>query len=124
MTIDNALDTLRAWYATRRPDLLAEDVHWEVLERFPSGGVYRGRDAVFGAFFPAIAESFATYDVKVEAIWPTDRDEVIAIGDYVARRALDGPEIRARFAHFWTIRSGRITRFRHVVDTAAFGDAP
>lgn len=119
----SAIETLRAWYATRSPDLLADDVEWTVLARFPSGGVYHGRDQVFDVFFPAIADAFPLYAVEVEEIWPTDRDEVIATGAYVARRSADGPEIRARFAHIWTIRAGRITRFRHVVDTAAFLEA-
>lgn len=112
--------TLRSWYETREPELLAKDIRWEVLERFPSGGTYLGREHVFDTFFPAIANAFARYEVEVEDMWPTDRDDVIAVGHYIAQRRLDEPEIRARFAHIWTIPSEQITQFRHVVDTAAF----
>jgi ketosteroid isomerase-like protein len=48
---------------------------------------------------------------------------VIGLGHYVGRYRHTGVQIRAQFAHVWTVKGGQVTRWRQYVDTKQFADA-
>lgn len=50
-------------------------------------------------------------------------DTVIVLGRFVMRVKATDREFTSDWAHCWTIRSGRVTRFREYVDTAAVTSA-
>lgn len=109
------------WYRTGDPALLAPDIEWRVLERFPSGGVYRGRDEVLDCFFPAVKANFASYETHPQT-FVAEGDTVIATGIYRVR-GRSGIAVDAAFAHVWTVRDGVISGFRQIADTAAIDAA-
>ena len=94
--------------------LLADDVEWDIAEGFPNGGVYRGLDTTFNEFFPFLAdfdEFYAKGDEYCES-----GDHVTVLGRYfgVTKK---GRRVEARFAHFWTIRDGKVVRLQQTADT-------
>ncbi|MBM9400084.1 nuclear transport factor 2 family protein [Gluconacetobacter azotocaptans] len=111
------MDIVRRWYETDDTTLLADDVDWQVLESFPTGGRYKGRSAVSDRFFPAVKGHFSEY-VTLPEIFLTEGPNVATFGVYRVRSAA-GKAGDISFAHFWTVRDGRITAFRQVADTAA-----
>ena len=100
--------------------LLADDVEFDIAEGFPNGGVYRGLDTTFNEFFPFLAdfdEFYAEGDEYFEA-----GDHVIVLGRYcgVTKKAR---RVQSRFAHFWTIRDGKVARLQQTADTLLIAQA-
>ena len=100
--------------------LLADDLEYDIAEGFPNGGVYRGIDTVvndFFAFFADFDEFYAEGDEYFES-----GDHVIVLGRYfgVTKK---GRRVQARFAHFWTLRDGKIGRLQQTGDTLLIAQA-
>ena len=100
--------------------LLANDAVWDIEEGFPNGGVYHGVDAIVNDFFSfeaAFDEFYAKGDEYFES-----GDRVIVLGRYfgVTKK---GRRVEARFAHFWTIRDGKIARLQQTGDTLLIAQA-
>ena len=94
--------------------LLADDLEYDIAEGFPNGGVYRGIDTVvsdFFAFFADFDEFYAEGDEYFES-----GDHVIVLGHYfgVTKK---GRKVQSRFAHFWTLRDGKVVRLQQTADT-------
>src|SRR5262249_29633427 len=94
--------------------LLADDLEYDIAEGFPNGGVYRGIDTVVGDFFTFFAdfdEFYAEGDEYFES-----GDHVIVLGRYfgVTKK---GRRVQSRFAHFWTLRDGKVGRLQQTADT-------
>ena len=115
------LNIIQDWYRTGDPALLSPEIEWRVLESFPSGGLYRGRDDVVARFFPSVKANFASYET-CPANFLADDETVVVTGFYRVRVKL-GSEAEAAFAHIWTVREGAITTFRQIADTAAINGA-
>jgi ketosteroid isomerase-like protein len=100
--------------------LLADDVEWDIAEGFPNGGVHRGRDATVRDFFPFLAD-FDEFCARGDEYFEAG-DHVIVLGRYfgVSKR---GPRVQSRFAHFWTIRDGKVARLQQTADTLLIAQA-
>ena len=94
--------------------LLADDLEYDIAEGFPNGGVYRGLDKTVSGFFPFLAD-FDEFYAKGDEYFESG-DHVIVLGRYfgVTKK---GRRVEARFAHFWTIRDGKIGRLQQTGDT-------
>src|SRR5215472_2233231 len=99
--------------------LLADDVEWDIAEGFPKGGVYRGIDGVFD-FFTFVAD-FDEFYAKGDEYFESG-GHVIVLGHYfgVTKK---GRRVKARFAHFWTLRDGNIGRLQQTGDTLLIAQA-
>lgn len=113
-------DLVRRWYATGDTPLLDDDIVWVVLDSFPEGGRYVGREAVTERFFPAVKAHFTEYVAQPETLLAGATD-VATTGFYRVRTPL-GRTGEIAFAHFWTIRNGKIAAFHQVADTAKLRD--
>jgi uncharacterized protein len=100
--------------------LLVDDVEWDIAEGFPKGGVYRGIDSVVNDFF-AFTADFNEFYAKGDEYFESG-DHVIVLGRYfgVTKK---GRKAQARFAHFWTIRDGKIVRLQQTGDTLLIAQA-
>src|SRR5215471_7624124 len=100
--------------------LLADDVEWDIAEGFPNGGVYRGLDTTFSGFFPFLADFDEFYAKGGEYFESGAR--VIVLGHYfgVSKK---GRRVQSRFAHFWTIRDGKVVRLQQTADTLLIAQA-
>jgi hypothetical protein len=118
-TISNA-DILRSGYdAFARGDIPAvlalfdPAIEWYSPEELPGGGTYRGPDGV-ARFFTGLPEHYQELLVRPQRFL-ADGDCVIAEGILSGR--IGGVAFEAGFAHVWTMRAGKATRFREYTDT-------
>ena len=99
--------------------LLADDVEWDIEEGFPNGGVYRGIEGVsdFFTFLADFDEFYAEGDEYFKS-----GDHVIVLGRYfgVTKK---GRRVQSRFAHFWTLRDGKVGRLQQTADTLLIAQA-
>jgi ketosteroid isomerase-like protein len=100
--------------------LLAEDAEWDIAEGFPNGGVHHGIDATVHNFFPFMAD-FDEFYAKGDEYFESG-DHVIVLGRYfgVSKK---GRRVQSRFAHFWTIRDGKVARLQQTADTLLIAQA-
>ena len=100
--------------------LLADDVEWDIAEGFPNGGVYRGLEKTVSDFFPFLAD-FDEFYAKGDEYFESG-DHVIVLGHYfgVSKK---GRRVQSRFAHFWTIRDGKVGRLQQTADTLLIAQA-
>jgi ketosteroid isomerase-like protein len=128
VTMSNT-DTVRGAYAAFEVGdvpavlaVLADDVEWIEAAGFPLAGTYRGPDAVVQGVFMPLVQDYEGFTVKPESV-VGEGDMVISVGDYEGRYKATGKVARARFAHVWNLRDGKVTRFEQIVDSAAFNEA-
>jgi uncharacterized protein len=95
-------------------DLLDERVAWSAPATLPQGGVFSGKDGAL-RFFQGIGAAWEMLKVDAEAIGELGPDLVVAVvhGAGVLRGAGLG-EYGA--VHVFTLKGGKITRFREFVD--------
>ncbi|MCF3102262.1 nuclear transport factor 2 family protein [Streptomyces roseoverticillatus] len=94
--------------------VVAEDARWDVAEGFPNGGVHDGLDRIIGDFFPFLA-GFQEFRCVGDAYYE-DGDQVIVLGRYIGVTTRGKP-VNSRFAHFFTLRDGKIIQLRQTSDT-------
>lgn len=123
----NNVDIVRQTYAAvSRGDipavlnLLAEDVDWTLQgpTMIPFAGTHHGRDGV-AEFFTLVGET-----IDFEQFEPRDfvahGDTVVVLGYERNHIKPTGRTFVQEWAHVYTIRDGRIARFRAFEDTAAY----
>jgi ketosteroid isomerase-like protein len=100
--------------------LVADDAEWDITEGFPNGGVYRGIGSIASDFFSFIA-NFNQFYAEGDEYFESG-DHVIVLGRYFGV-AKNGHKVQSRFAHFWTLRDGKITRLQQTGDTLLIAQA-
>lgn len=115
------VDTLRSGYeAFAREDIPAvlelfdADIEWYSPDELPDGGTYRGPDQVAG-FFAALSRRYDELSVQPERYLAAGDDIVVVEGTHTGRIGTESFEVG--FAHVWTLRDGKITRFREYMDS-------
>ena len=91
------------------------DAEWHEAEGMPYGGCYRGAEEVFQNVFARIAADVENFSAQPDEILPAGDDRVLAVGRY-AGTGRHG-EVDVSFAHLWTVRDGKITKFVQYADT-------
>src|SRR5262249_4045218 len=100
--------------------LLADDLEYDIAEGFPNGGVYRGIDTVVNDFFTFFAD-FDEFYAKGDEYFESG-DHVIVFRRYFGVTK-NGRKVQSRFAHFWTIRDGKVVRLQQTADTLLIAQA-
>ena len=99
--------------------MLDPQVEWTEAEGIPYAGTYRGPDAVVaGVFGPLLAEWDGFRVAPDEFV--DGGDTVVAQGRYSGTYKETGKAMSCAFAHVWTLRGGKVVRFRQHVDSALF----
>lgn len=128
--MSNALEVVRTFYeALGRGDVPAvlqlfdPHIEWTEAERFPYyGGTWRAPEEVVKGLFEPLARDWTTFLVQ-PAHYVADGDQAVSFGVYRGTHGRSGRSMTAPFAHHWTVRDGRITRFVQYTDTAKVLDA-
>jgi ketosteroid isomerase-like protein len=95
---------------------MTPDAKWTEAAGGPYGGVSIGPDAVLRNVFMKLGTEWDGF-TAVPGKFVADGDTVIALGDYSGRHLATGKSFRARFAHVWTLRGGRVVEFEQITDT-------
>ncbi len=99
---------------------MAPDIEWITMWHYKVEG--RGPGPVAeGLFKPLMAEWTSFSLVPTEFI--TEGETVVSLGDFKGVHGATGKTSEARYAHVWTVKDGKITRFRQYIDTLAVAEA-
>jgi ketosteroid isomerase-like protein len=101
-------------------DLMAADIEWITMWHYKVNGPGPERVAE-GLFRPLVAEwsSFAL----VPAEFIAGGDNVVSLGEFTGVHGATGKTVHADYAHVWTVKDGKIMRFRQYIDTLAIAAA-
>lgn len=97
---------------------VADGVDWQLLgpAKIAHAGPHHGRDQV-RRFFATVAET-----LHVEQFEPHDfiaqGDNVVALGYYAGNVKSTGRQYASEWAHVFTLRHGKVIKFREYADTA------
>ena len=103
---------------------LTPDVDWETVGRssdFPTLGARKGTKAV-EEFFRLVAEHEEFSEFLPREFYVAD-DRVFVLGSYDLKVKTTGVPVASEWAHVFTLRGGKVARFREHTDTAQFAEA-
>jgi ketosteroid isomerase-like protein len=99
------------------------DVDWVTPATLPwSRGAYRGRDGL-AEYFAGFAAALDDARVEPQELCPLPGARVVAFGVERARARATGTPFEAPFVHVFTLRDGKVTAMRGLVDTAVIRSA-
>ncbi len=101
---------------------LAPDVEWQEMEGFPYGGTYHGPQELIDGVFSKIDQDWDDFQAVAETFLESGNN-VVTIGHYSGVFKKSGKAMKAVFAHVYTLRDGRIIKFRQFADSALFTQA-
>jgi uncharacterized protein len=103
---------------------LAPDVDWTVNGRqkdFPTLGNWKGQEGV-RRFFEGVAEHEEAIEFTPLEFFAAD-DRVCVLGHYAWKIRKTGRTVASDWAHIFTVRNGKVVKFREFNDTAQFAEA-
>ena len=102
--------------------LIDPAVEWIESDGIPYGGVFHGYEAVLNGVFAKIGSEWDNFTAEV--------DQFIDAGDIVVTLGTDsgiykatGKKMQAPTASIWTLKNGKVIKFRQYIDTLAVTNA-
>jgi uncharacterized protein len=95
---------------------LHEKIEWTEAEGFPYAGTYVGIDAIVENVFMKLGTEWEGYALAIDSVIGQG-DLVISVGTYSGKYVATGKSMRARFAHVWEFRDGKVVRMEQIVDS-------
>jgi ketosteroid isomerase-like protein len=107
----------RDWHGGLEP--LAADIEWDMstYEDWIDPGVTRGTAAV-QEFFRTFLGTWEEYEIEFERFFDAG-DEVLVIVRDRGRGKASGALVERRWAQLWTVRDGKVVRFRPYAEPQA-----
>ena len=98
-------------------DRLGDDIEWRIAgpSELPYAGIHRGREEV-SRFFQTFSQA-AEFEVFEPREYLAKGDKVVVLGQERQRIKATGRVVETDWAMVFTLRDGRITRFRNYVDS-------
>ena len=103
---------------------LTPDVDWQTVGRqkdFPTLGPRKGAAQVQD-FFQLVGEHEDFSDFTPREFYAAD-DKVFVLGSYNLKVKKTGKPVASEWVHVFTLKDGKVTRFREHTDTAQFAEA-
>jgi ketosteroid isomerase-like protein len=127
MSQDNVAVVRRIYEAFAKGDvptvlsLFDPKIEWWEAENFiyADGNPYIGPEAVLTGVFMKLGEEWEGFGVSPEGLLDAG-DTVVSHGYYIGTYKRNGEKVRAQFAHFFSLRDGKVARFQQYADTAQF----
>lgn len=126
------LQTIHALYeAFGRGDLpavlalLSDDVHWQVMgseRHLPLFGQRQGKPQV-SDFFLRLNQLTTDMSFIPQTFHALDNDQVVTSGIDSASSRHTGRQYHTEWVHWFTLRDGKITRFKEFYDTGSIAEA-
>jgi ketosteroid isomerase-like protein len=104
-------------------EALAPDVEWRFVDSFVYGKTNPlvGHDALRQTSLKALKTDWEGFDGELDELLDAG-DTIVDLGHYVGTYKATGRRLRAQFAHVWTLKDGKVIRWRQYVDTKQFAD--
>jgi ketosteroid isomerase-like protein len=99
----------------------AENIVWTEAKGFPYGGTYTGLENIAKNVFHRLATEWDNYKFTPEG-YVAEGDKVVAYGTYTGVNNQTGKSLKARVAHLWQLKDGKIIRFEQFVDSQTVND--
>jgi uncharacterized protein len=105
-------------------DVLDPQVEWRLAENW----IYADRNPLIGpqaiveGTFNRLATEWAGFSVIPETLLDAG-DHVVALGVYTGAYKSTGKQVRAEFAHVWTLAHGKVQKLHQYTDTKQFAEA-
>jgi steroid delta-isomerase-like uncharacterized protein len=103
---------------------VTSDIDWQTVGRqkdFPTLGARKGAAQV-QEFFQLVAEHEDFSDFTPREFYAAE-DKVFVLGSYNLKLKKTGKPIASEWVHVFTLKNGKVTRFREHTDTAQFAEA-
>jgi ketosteroid isomerase-like protein len=103
--------------------LLADDIEWEHPgpSEIPWAGSFHGHDGVV-SFFTAITENADFLGFEPQT-FVADGDRVLVLGSERLKNKANNREWETGWCHDYTLKDGKVTKFREFTNTAAVASA-
>lgn len=101
--------------------LCDDDIEWTVMKNVPNGGTYIGKQDVFEEYFPKLFSNFKEFHAIPEEFLDAGQ-RVVVLGKYQGI-GKTGKKFQSPFAHIYTIKNGKISKFKQYTDTTAIQNA-
>ena len=103
---------------------MSPDVDWQSVGRktdYPAFGPRKGAAAV-QEFFKLVSDNEDFSEFSPREFYAAD-DRVFVLGTYTLKMKKTGKPVACEWAHIFTLRDGKVTRWREHTDTAQFAEA-
>ena len=98
--------------------LLSPSVEWIESDGIPYGGAFHGYEAVVEGVFSKIGAEWIDFTARVDEFIDAG-DVVVALGADSGTYKATGKKMSAPTASIWTVKDGKIVKFRQYIDTLA-----
>jgi ketosteroid isomerase-like protein len=97
---------------------MTEDIDWHMFgpQELPTGGPRKGKPEV-SRFFKEVGETW-NFEKFEPRQFIAQGDMVVALGFYSGTAKSNGRTFGSEFAHVFTVRNGKVVKFREYTDTA------
>lgn len=101
-----------------------QSIEWNEAENFiyADRNPYVGPQAVLEGVFMRLGAEWEGFTVTPEE-WMDAGNRVVVLGTYKGTHNGTGKQVRAQFAHVWSLKEGRVVRFQQYTDTKQFAEA-
>lgn len=101
---------------------VADDISWTEAKGFPYAGTYIGLAEVTKNVFSRLGSEWIDYKFTPED-YVGSEDKIVAYGTYTGTYKITGKPFKARVAHVWKLKDGKIISFEQFVDSQPVNDA-
>ena len=98
-----------------------ENIEWYEAEGMPQGGHWHGPQAIADNVFGPIVNDIDGFSVTPDELY-AGGDEVVTVATYAGTAHESGKDLRQQAVHAWTVRDGKIVRFRQFMDTVKYNE--
>ena len=102
--------------------LLDPNIDWIESDGIPYGGVFKGYEAVLNGVFAKISSDWDNFTADVDQFIDAG-DIVVTLGTDSGTYKATGKKMRAPTASIWTLKNGKVIKFRQYIDTLAVVNA-
>ncbi len=102
--------------------LIDPSVEWIESDGIPYGGVFKGYEAVLNGVFAKIGAEWDNFTAHVDQFIDAG-DIVVTLGTDSATYKATGKKMIAPTASIWTLKNGKVVKFRQYIDTLAVVNA-
>ena len=100
--------------------LMAPDIEWNTMWHYKVDGL--GPQKVAEGLLMPLMREWSSFQLQPSE-YLADGQSVVSLGRFKGVHGASGKSVDAAYAHVWTVRDGKVQRFRQFIDTLAVAEA-